>query len=376
MGESMAAHALGTSETLLQAVFPAKASASGDASSTTTLAFRPTQLLSGRLRPSQLEYALEPQARFAPRRGMFAPERAKLRKWARRLLPMVALVGASVACSLVSRGEGDGDSRLSLSPLAPDLSKPKLVAPPSVQSGAPWNYVLPVDHGVRTDQSGQGHFRAPRFHGQHNGLDLLAPIGTPVFSPCAGKAMTGASQSFGRFIHVICPVPDEYMRAGGPRPWASFFFAHLAKTDLPYNQWVEVEGAQPIGQVGKSGNARGPHVKPHLHLELIIQRNRRGAMDERHLGSDQSSVGAAEYFAEQLASQCMAPVGFAPKSRLTRRARRIDPFLALTCLGEFKPNFKKAPSPLTDWSREWKQFYVAKEFNVNLGLEDSKVARR
>lgn len=298
----------------------------------------------------------------------------RARRLARSVLPLGVLLTATVACSLVSKDNGGDGSGFALGP-APELSKPK-VSDSAVRKDAPWTYVLPVDHGVRADTSGQGHFRAPRFHGEHNGLDLLAPVGTPVFSPCDGKAMSGVSRSFGKWIHVICPVPDSYMKKGGPRPWASFFYAHLDSTTLPYNKWVSIEGASTVGAVGKSGNARGPNVQPHLHLELIVQKNRRSAMDERHLGADQSTVHAAEHFAKSLSEECMAPFGFEPKSQLLRRARRIDPFVALTCLSDRKPNYLKAPSPLTEASRDWAQFYVAKDFNVNLGVEDSRLARR
>ena len=298
------------------------------------------------------------------------------RRLARRLLPLLLVLGATAACGLVSQ---DGSSGLSIDPGAPSLSKPKAGAAartPRAKRDAPWAYVLPLDHGVRADRSGQGHFRAPRFHGEHNGLDLLAPVGTPVFSPCDGQVMAGASQSFGRWLHVICPVPDAYMKAGGPRPWASFFYAHLDKTNFVPHKWLSVNREQTLGAVGKSGNASSASVKPHLHLEFIVQKNRRHAMDERHLGRDQSSVAAAEYFATKLASECMAPYGFRAKSKLLRRARRIDPFVALTCLSQQKPNYEKAPSPLASSSFAWSKFYSAKDFDVNLGVEDSlKLAR-
>jgi murein DD-endopeptidase MepM/ murein hydrolase activator NlpD len=294
---------------------------------------------------------------------------------ARRILPLLAVLGATVACSLVSKDGSSGKS-LALGPM-PELSKPK-AAPKkeAVNPHAPWHYVLPIDHGIRSDASGQGHFRAPRFHGEHNGLDLLAPVGTPVFSPCEGEAMAGVSRSFGHWVHIICPVPEKYVQKGQAHPWASFFYAHLDKSDLPHNKWVSVQGAQALGQVGKSGNAQGPNVQPHLHLELIVQKNKRTAMDERHVGSDQSSVPAADFFAETLSSECMTPYGFAPKSQLLRRARRLDPFVALTCLSQKKPDFQKPPSPLTEASLAWTRFYVAKDFNVNLGVEDARVTRR
>jgi|GEM_PF-633820 len=301
--------------------------------------------------------------------------RGRTRRLLKTALPLAGLLGATVACSLVNKEGTSGGSDFALTP-APELSKPKSAVPSPLRRDAPWNYILPVDHGVRADRSGQGHFRAPRFHGEHNGLDLLAPVGTPVFSPCSGKAMSGVSRSFGRWVHVICPVPDEFAQKGRPHPWASFFYAHLEKADLPYNTWVSVSGAQAVGKVGKSGNARGPNVQPHLHFEMIVQKNRRAAMDERHLGKDQSSVSAAEHFASKLATECMKPFGFQAKTQLLRRARRIDPFIALTCLSEQKPNFIKAPSPLTDHSKAWTQFYSAKDFNVNLGVEDARTAKR
>lgn len=302
---------------------------------------------------------------------------ARAERAGRRILPLLVLLGATVACSSLVSKDGEKGGSLALGPM-PELSKPKTAAPDrqTASRHAPWTYVLPVDHGVRSDKSGEGHFRASRFHGEHNGLDLLAPVGTPTFSPCEGKAMGGVSRSFGNWVHIICPVPEQYIPTGGPHPWASFFYAHLDTVDLAQNEWKDVARGQVVGKVGKSGNARGPNVQPHLHLELIVQKNQRTAMDERHVGSDQSSVPAADFFADSLSTSCMGPYGFEPKSRLLRRARRIDPFVALTCLSDKKPNFIKAPSPLTDSSLAWTKFYVAKDFNVNLGVEDSRIARR
>ena len=43
---------------------------------------------------------------------------------------------------------------------------------------------------------------APRTHGKHNGLDLLAPIGTALRSPCSGSAKSAVSRSFGKWVKV------------------------------------------------------------------------------------------------------------------------------------------------------------------------------
>jgi murein DD-endopeptidase MepM/ murein hydrolase activator NlpD len=296
----------------------------------------------------------------------------RTRRSIEQAFPLLLLTALTAACNLAGKDSGQGRS-FSLGP-TPELAKKKAV-PGARRQDAPWTYVMPVDHGVRIDQSGQGYFRAPRFHGEHNGLDLLAPIGTAVYAPCEGKMRAGASSSFGSWVHVICPVPPAFATENQPHPWASFFFAHLSRTHLGQDQWFDVHPGDQIGEVGKTGNARDASIQPHLHLELIVQRNRRSAMDERHLGADQSNVEAAQQFARVLDQQCMERYGFTSKMNEVRRARRIDPFIALTCLSDFKPNFKKAPSPLDNASKEWAQYYFAKDFNVNLGVEDSILAR-
>jgi len=139
----------------------------------------------------------------------------------------------------------------------------------------------------------------------------------------------------------------------------------LDKLDIEQDKWLDVAAGTQLGTVGKSGNARGPNVQPHLHLELIVQANRRSAMDERHLGRDQTMVQAADFFASALDDTCLQPLGLQPKSRQILRARRVDPFLALICLSPEKPRFVKAPQPLDFASTAWSDLYVATDFNVN-----------
>lgn len=290
----------------------------------------------------------------------------------RRASFLIGAALAMVACELFSKdangGGSEGGGAVAVSPDLPGLSKTKRSAPKT----GPWAYVLPVDHGVRADESGKGHFRAPRFHGEHNGIDLLAPVGTPVFAACEGRAMSGASRSFGRWIHLVCPVPRGLVQSGNPH--ASFFYAHLDESKLPHNRWVPVDKGDTLGAVGKTGNASGASIQPHLHLELIIQGSLRAALDERHLGKDQSSVPEAVAFLRSLDERCLEPHGFQPKSGALRRARRFDPFVALTCLSPDKPSFVPAPEPLEFASSAWSQFYLARGFNVDRGPDSLLLA--
>lgn len=268
---------------------------------------------------------------------------------------------------------GDRGPKLDPGPKVPPLATRRVMDQATLKG--PWAYVLPVDHGVRADASGHGHFRAPRFHGEHNGLDLLAPVGTPVFAACSGLVTAGRSPSFGNWARVVCPVPRSLTK-GKRKPHASLFYAHLETLGVPQQTWSHVRKGERIGSVGKTGNAKDPLVQPHLHLELIIQSTQRDAISERHAGRDQSMVPAAELFFDSLKSRCLTPNGFWANSGRIGRARRADPFLVLTCLSSDKPEYQSAPRTLDSWSRPWSQLYSARAFNVDAGPRAFLLASR
>src|SRR5690606_19523797 len=234
-----------------------------------------------------------------------------------------ALVASSEASGKPGNAQGRAPEENQKAKHRGDLAKigeaPKVPAEPvrrvvkRATLKGPWAYVLPVDHGVRADGSGHGSFRAPRFHGEHNGLDLLAPVGTPVFAACNGMVNAGNSASFGHWVRVVCPVPKSLAK-GDQTPFASIFYAHLSRTNVPLDSWTHVRKGAKVGEVGKTGNARGADIQPHLHLELIIQSSQRAALAERHLGRDQSTVPAAERFFNALTANCLAPNGFRANS--------------------------------------------------------------
>ena len=225
-----------------------------------------------------------------------------------------------------------------------------------------WSYVLPIDHGIRADHSGRGHFLASRYHGRHNGVDLLAPVGTPTLAACRGRATAGRSRSFGRWVHLVCALPDR--RKGGGRDYASLFYAHLSAQKVPRGRWVKVRPGQQLGAVGKSGNASSSKVMPHLHLELIVHGSRAAAMAERHAGRNQTSTSAAKRLMKRLQTNCVKPNKFHSRLALNRR-RRADPFVTLSCFGARKPRFTKPTKKLRKWARRWSSHYRAKTFNVD-----------
>ena len=109
---------------------------------------------------------------------------------------------------------------------------------------------------VRRDGHGQGLFGAPRNGGRfHRGVDLLAPVGTPVRAMRGGWVAPAAKhQGLGNYVVL--------RHRGGVSTW----YAHLDRVTVAPNQWVRQ--GQTVGTVGKTGNARARDIAAHLHFEI------------------------------------------------------------------------------------------------------------
>lgn len=147
----------------------------------------------------------------------------------------------------------------------PIVSKPP-DGPPKV-IGDPWSsdseleqpkrakFVWPAK-GVITQRFGERvEYYLPAFgsHG-HNGLDIAAPLGTPVRAVADGVvAWVDADPDYG-----------EYIRLWHERLGFHTFYAHLEKTLVQQGQTVRA--GQRIGDMGSTGNSTGPH----LHFEVRL----------------------------------------------------------------------------------------------------------
>jgi murein DD-endopeptidase MepM/ murein hydrolase activator NlpD len=89
-------------------------------------------------------------------------------------------------------------------------------------------------------------------HHVHTGIDLAAPLGTPVRSATAGTARQGVDPTAGRYVVVAF---DAHVR---------IFYCHLETVDVAGG--APVTPGQRIGTVGETGLATGPHV----HLEVQV----------------------------------------------------------------------------------------------------------
>ncbi len=108
---------------------------------------------------------------------------------------------------------------------------------------------------IRKDAYGSGTFGARRSGGRlHKGIDLAAPLETPVRAAKSGRA------TIGRLKNGL----GHYLEIDHPDGWRTLY-AHLDRVTVKDAQWVWQK--QPIGTVGKSGNAHRRLIEPHLHFE-------------------------------------------------------------------------------------------------------------
>jgi len=121
-------------------------------------------------------------------------------------------------------------------------------------------FVYPVQYKrdiiIRSDGWGDGFFSANR-NGRrlHQGIDLLADIGTPVLAARSGKVVS-AKQNNGMGKYVVIKHSDNF----------NSIYGHLSKIYVANGDFVRQ--GQIIGLVGKTGNANSRGIQPHLHFEI------------------------------------------------------------------------------------------------------------
>ncbi len=102
-----------------------------------------------------------------------------------------------------------------------------------------------------------GGRRSQGFHG-YNGVDLAAPIGTPIYAAADGTVIisrTGYNGGYGTYVVVSHPNGTQTV------------YAHMSKIAVRVGQ--NVEQGQIIGAVGNTGKSTGPHV----HFEIRGAKN-------------------------------------------------------------------------------------------------------
>ncbi|WP_244173260.1 peptidoglycan DD-metalloendopeptidase family protein [Caballeronia temeraria] len=92
----------------------------------------------------------------------------------------------------------------------------------------------------------------------HDGVDLAAPIGTPVHATAQGKVtFVGRQTGYGKVIMLENPPPY------------STVYAHLSRFAKGIRNGGTVKRGQVIGYVGETGWATGPHLHYEVHVDDV-----------------------------------------------------------------------------------------------------------
>lgn len=114
------------------------------------------------------------------------------------------------------------------------------------KDGSGWSYI--------TQGYGRTPYSAWYVNGWHNGVDIAARYGAPIYSPRAGTVIATGDQDnfcpgrgFGKFVAVSDPTDDVVL-----------WYAHLGQIDVSAGQSI-VRGTQ-VGTIGATGLETGTHL--------------------------------------------------------------------------------------------------------------------
>lgn len=103
-----------------------------------------------------------------------------------------------------------------------------------------------------------GGRKSQNLHG-HNGIDLAAPVGTPIIASAAGTVIISRTGSwnggYGNYVVVSHPNGTQTL------------YAHMLKNLVSAGE--KVEQGETIGYIGMTGNTTGPHI----HFEIRGAKN-------------------------------------------------------------------------------------------------------
>ena len=119
-----------------------------------------------------------------------------------------------------------------------------------------------------------------RYRGRHEGVDLTAPMGTSIFAAMDGKViMAGWHRQYGNYI--ILDHGNGVMT----------LYAH-AKLNLVHEGDI-VHRGQRIAEVGRTGNATGPHLHFELRINGVPENPLPALDDEEEIPAEMAAQNAA-----------------------------------------------------------------------------------
>jgi RHS repeat-associated protein len=109
--------------------------------------------------------------------------------------------------------------------------------------------------------------------GDHNGVDIKAEVGTPLFAPISGKVTVNENALGGKVLFITGVHDGHEVKIG---------MAHLSEIMVKDGDMV-TEGQADIARSGKTGNAKNlPDDETHVHLTVRIDGNSKPISPKEH----------------------------------------------------------------------------------------------
>ncbi len=124
----------------------------------------------------------------------------------------------------------------------------------------------PLDNVIITQRFGYTRFALSGAYGgsQHNGMDLGAPVGTPLYAP-----LTGTVRNVGNTDAVPgCYSWGKWLLIDHPNG-LSTMFAHMSHISVTPGQSIST--GDIVGYVGNTGYSTGPHLHYTLYVSDAVQ---------------------------------------------------------------------------------------------------------
>ena len=169
------------------------------------------------------------------------------------LVILGALVGG--ALFMANKGPKSRPDLFSTPPYTPEAETPTPVAAPSVPTAVPGQtsrLISPLANARLQVTSPYGPRVNPvtgEYQSLHNGLDLSAPLGTPIYAVEGGRVSS---------VWLNHPTNGNAVKISHPNGMSTAYL-HMVEAPMVVMGQVVAKGQQ-IGRVGMTGRATGPHL--------------------------------------------------------------------------------------------------------------------
>ena len=116
----------------------------------------------------------------------------------------------------------------------------------SEQGKGTWTWPVPSSHTITSDYGNRSLFGSQEFHG---GIDIGAPIGTPIVAVADGVVLyAGPASGYGHWVVIL------------HNNGLMSIYGHMYGNQINVSVGDHVTAGQQIAGVGSDGEATGPHL--------------------------------------------------------------------------------------------------------------------